>query len=184
MMRAMSPFLVSTWPTNPPDRCKSLGSALIVTRHLDVTLLRRKYHVTEVGVWGGPTRQATQSCDWLSKETHDDVSPPQGGGGDKAVPLLHATRQLVDPYRRLHPSLSPQAPDTKHSHQWLCWSHEVLYPLWGDRDDGPLDGWNLGPQVRRKTYYFFSDKVSMSPPLSPPNWTLLIRGKNRTISLI
>lgn len=116
MMRAMSPFLVSTWPTNPPDRCKSLGSALIVTRHLDVTLLRRKYHVTEVGVWGGPTRQATQSCDWLSKETHDDVSPPQGGGGQSSPtaaryatvsgPLSPPSSLLVPPGPR-HQTQSP-----------------------------------------------------------------------------
>jgi hypothetical protein len=110
------------------------GSVLIVTRHLDVTLLRRKYHVAEVGSGvGRPDRQRShvigfQRDPWWCLPT---------SRGDRTVLLLHATRQLVAPYRRLHPSLSPQAPDNKHSHQWLCWSHEVLSPLWGDRD-GPL----------------------------------------------
>jgi hypothetical protein len=113
-------------------------------------LLRRKYHVTEVGCgMGRPDRQRShvigfQRDPWWCLPT---------SRGDKTVPLLHATRQLVDPIAVFIPPCPPRSKTTNTVTNDYAEATRSCTPCGGTG----MDPWwlELGPKVRRKTYYFF-----------------------------
>lgn len=139
------------------------GSVLIVTRHLDVTLLRRKYHVTEVGCEvGRPDRQRSyvigfQGDPWW-------CLPTSRGGHNSPTAARYAT--ISGPLSPPSSLLVPPGPRQQTQSPMIMLKPWGPAPLVGGQG-WARDGWNLGPKWEVKLTNFFSDKVTLSPPHPP-----------------
>jgi hypothetical protein len=98
------------------------------------------------------------------------MSPHLKGGHNSPTAARYAT--ISGPLTPPSSLLVPPGPRQQTQSPMIMLKPRGPVPLWGD-SDGPLMA-GTWAQVRRKTYYFFSDKVSMSPPLSHPQIGLFL----------
>jgi len=94
------------------------------------------------GVWGGPTGQATQSCDWLSKRPMM-MSPHLKGGQNSPTAARYAT--ISGPISPPSSLLVPPGPRQQTQSPMIMLKPRGPVPLVGGQG-WALDGWNLGPK--------------------------------------